>query len=527
MDKDKPTQKQISNRYDGAADYPGRPHYFRRLRVWLFVSVAVAATLGALAYSYLGKQNAYSPGPISQNHSSFASDCRVCHRDSDGVFSKLGQLAPDSPDPGKGLASSSLARMDAACLQCHATASLHLPQAASIGLRAVSGELTVVHASACASCHREHVGHDRMALPTQQTCVACHNDADKLKLARESGKIAHTAVAAAGENRNLGDGLVRFLTPPREPGALKAFASYADGHPPFAYEKPDVRDPAPLKFNHERHLRADIPKVNNHRLDCADCHQAGADGSFNQPVKYAKHCVQCHTLQFQPSLPKMLVPHGDPEKVRYFLAGREVAFDLALRAEGISDPAGLKQRVQIEVQALSRRGLNNLNDLEQRVFFDGDPPDRKDSRLGRAGNPKFLTECAKCHEVSPGTASHAPKVERPTMAERWVQHGPFTHLPHQHMKCTDCHGAALKSTATKDILLPPQTLCAECHRPPTAASEATAAAPRGDVHVLAAAQRASGGIKWDCTDCHAFHAPLDAQAILGPPPKPPGNAVAK
>ena len=116
------------------------------------------------------------------------------------------------------------------------------------------------------------------------------------------------------------------------------------------------------------------------------------------------------------------------------------------------------------------------------------------------------------------------------MAERWLQHGPFTHLPHQHMTCIDCHGAAQKSTETSDILLPPQQLCTECHRAAAQTSEAlVVTAQPSDLHALAAAQRANGGVKWDCTSCHGFHAPPDAETIiraLAPPAtKPPGHSA--
>ena len=511
MADDEPTQKRISQRYDGAADYPRRAHYFRGLRSWLFAIAVVATILGALAFNYWGNESAYSPGPISRTHANL--DCRACHLEADGFSSKLAKLASHDAEAKTARASSSISRMDAACLECHASAQLHVPQAASVGLRTVSTQLTLVHATACATCHREHAGHERRALPSQQTCVSCHSDAGALTRAQQSVKLENTPVAAAGENRNLGDGIVRFVPPARSPGALPAFASYAEGHPPFAYEQSGVRDPAALKFNHERHLRADLPQVNGHRLTCVDCHRPGAGGAFFQPVKYEQHCAQCHTLLFQPSLPKLRIPHGDPQKVRYFLAGREAAFELALRVEGVSDPVELKQRVQVEMQALERRVGNDLDSLEKRVFFEGDPPDRAGDRLTRADTRKFLTECAKCHAVSPGSAEHAPKVQPPNMAERWVQRGPFTHLPHQHMECIDCHGAAKRSRETTDILLPPQTLCAECHRPPASPTRSVTA-PAGDAHTHAAFQRANGGIKWGCTDCHGFHAPSDAQRII-------------
>jgi hypothetical protein len=537
MDDPQTRQKQISQRYVGAVDYLRRPHYFRSLRIRLFVLAVIASIIGTLAFSYWGRQDAFSPGPISQNHARFGSDCRACHLDADQTFSKLGKLTSFASMFGGAMATqasttSSIARMDVACLRCHPADRLHLPQVANFAVRAVSRELTVVHATGCAACHREHDGRDRMALPSQQACISCHNDAGALALTRRTVHLDRSPVASSGENRDLGDDVIRFLTPERPAEALPPFPSYAQGHPGFAWEQPGVSDPALLKFNHKRHFGHDLPKVNNHRLGCADCHQPGADGVFFQPVKYERHCAQCHTLQFQPSLPTLLIPHGDPEKVRYFLASREVSFELALRTEGIKDPDELKKSVKREMDALERRVPGDLRALERRVFFEGDPPDLEGDRAGRAGIPKFLTACVKCHYVSEGNASHAPTVQPPNMAERWVQHGPFTHLPHQHMDCIDCHGAAQLSTQTSDILLPPQKVCTECHRASAQTSEAlVVTAQPADLHALAAAQRANGGVKWDCTSCHSFHTPSDTQvmidALAPATTKPAGSTLPK
>ena len=371
----------------------------------------------------------------------------------------------------------------------------------------------------CASCHSEKRGpflHDHAA--GRESCATCHDHADELRRTRRSLKLDQAIVAASGENRDLGDGLVRFIAAPRPVGTLPAFANYSDGHPPFGYEQPGSLDPGDLKFNHARHLRGDLPAVKKGKLDCATCHQPGPGGVFDQPIRYEKHCQECHSLQIQPSLPQLRVPHGDPEKARYFLASLGTSFDAALRADGLTDPTEIARRVEIETQALRRRGLNTLEDLERRVFLEGDPRDDATTRLMRAGNPKFLTECAKCHTVTPGGANHAPIVHPPHLAERWVQRGPFTHLPHEHMACADCHGAASKSKLTSDILLPPQALCAECHRPQAATAaqpwEAvkTSTAPTPHSPALAAAQRSAGGVKWDCQSCHTFHAPPDATA---------------
>ena len=65
-----------------------------------------------------------------------------------------------------------------------------------------------------------------------------------------------------------------------------------------------------------------------------------------------------------------------------------------------------------------------------------------------------------------------PKVTPTNIADRWINHGPFTHRPHAHMQCEDCHADdkftiknARRSSLTAEILMPRQTICAECHRP--------------------------------------------------------------
>jgi hypothetical protein len=522
-----PTQKQVAAKYTGNLHYFRQPHYFRRLRWACFAAAVVLSIAGALTFRFWGKQSAFSTGPISENHARFASDCRACHLDADrDLFGSLlhspvhtGATAAPSPAAAKLLSRTALSLMDQACLQCHPTSGLHLPQSTGLALRTVSSELNVVHATSCAVCHREHIGTQRMALPERQSCATCHDNADELRRTRRSLRLDKPDVAATGENRDLGDGIVRFIAAPRAVGTLPAFPNYAQGHPAFGYEQPGARDPADLKFNHARHLRGDLPALKSGPLTCNTCHQSGAGGVFYQPVRYEKHCQECHSLQIQPSLPQLRVPHGDPEKVRFFLASLESSFEAAIRAEGVADPSQIARRVGGEMQALRRRGLNTLDDLERRVFLEGDPRDDPGTRLMRAGNPKFLTECAKCHTVTPGGANRAPSVQPPNIAERWIQRGPFTHLPHEHMACTDCHGTATKSKLTSDILLPPQALCAECHRPqaphapqPWEMVKANAGSPpHGEA--LAAAQRSAGGVKWDCQSCHVFHAPPDATAV--------------
>ena len=528
MDGNSPKPKQIAQRYWGNLAYFRKPHYLRGLRGWCFGIVLLCSIVGAATYHRWGSAGVFSKGPISKNHASFANDCRACHVDAElGALKALLSARPSGDslnavfaDNGKDAhRRAEWSRMDEACLKCHTGYALHQPQAAGLALRGVSKELAVVHATQCATCHLEHVSHDSMSRPGRETCASCHNSAETLRTVGTSLPVTGTPVAATGEIRNLGDGLRRFLAPAESSGPLKPFADYT-GHPPFRYEQAGLRDPAEVKFNHARHEREDVTVLGpNQKLDCAYCHKPGPDGAYYQPINHVKHCQLCHTLQILPDLPKLRIPHGDPEKVRYFLANIPVAIETAFRDEGFTDAAQLAKRVEAGLQSLSSRGITTLPEREQRVFFDGDPKDNPDDRRMKTGSRKFLTECAKCHTVTPTHPGGVPHVNPPAMAERWVQRGPFTHQPHLHMDCADCHKDAHTSKLTTDILMPPQKLCAECHRPPSAASALAIAdglksPPARTGAELAAEQRRAGGIKWDCQSCHPFHAPSLATPLV-------------
>ncbi len=494
------SQKNISKGYAGNLSYFRRPHYLRRLRFWAFSLTLVATLVGAWLYGKWGSAKAFNTGTLSQNHAHLADRCETCHTGSesknDAAFiNSLGKFATLS----------SVEAMDAACMKCHAGTGLHAPQTALVNLKAPSNG-GLVHASACASCHREHAGPQRMALPSSQTCTECHGSATKLEASRSATTPAKalptqqpTPTLASGEAVDLGNGLLVYLPPVRAQEVTPAFASFAHGHPSFGYEAPEARDPADLKFNHARHFRSDIPQLNNAKLDCASCHQPEANGAFMQPVRYEKHCQECHSLQLQQSLPNLHIPHGDSNTVKFFLTGLESSIEATVKASGVTDSLAVANRVQEEKDALQKRGLFSVQDLQKRVFIQGDPQDFGGERLMRSGKPKFLTECAKCHTVKEREDGMGYAVQATNVSQRWLVKGAFSHLPHKQSACTDCHGAALKSKATSDILLPTQQSCAECHQPFAAGKE---------------------GVKFSCDSCHHFHS-----AITPAPPAPLEAAV--
>jgi len=550
MDGKDITQKQISEKYKGSLDYFRRGHYLRRLRLGVFL-LAVVVSIGlAVGFRYWGSPELMSTGPLSANHARFANDCQVCHEGADvdllrlvssqkmgsmvdkvrglsaeGVKSSAMKMAGELGGSAhllglaeKGLSYSSLELMDRSCLKCHQPMGDHQPQLASLSVRGALKEVAEVHADACSSCHREHVGHQRMGTPGSETCATCHNQPAELKRTRGVLPLPQGIEPKAGETRDLGDGLLRFLTPPA--GAVKPFASYAEGHPAFAYEAAGMKDPARIKYNHARHELGDIPDVNGHKLGCADCHQPAANGVYYQPVNYEKHCQTCHSLHLMPDFPELKIPHGDADKVRYFLGDIRRNLDEALRIRGVDDKEA--RRVQIDEQSrnFGARGMTTTAEIEKRVFFTGDPPQDEARNAPKSNKVPFFAGCAKCHELESG-ANNAPQVLPTMVAQRWVQRGPFTHVPHVHMDCLDCHGAAKTSKLTSDILMPTQRQCAECHRPPdlnkledSMDTIKMRAALNPDSHLLADAQKRSGGVRSECLDCHAFHSSASALVFV-------------
>ena len=487
----KNSQKKVSQSYSGNLRYFSKPHYLRSIRFWCVSLTIVAAIACAVLYpQWKGGTKVYSTGPISENHAALANNCKACHSGADQSIQDL--LKPDAS--GGILSKADLAGMDNACVQCHPGTGVHAPQLAGLLESSKGVHAASVHAVACASCHREHVGDQRIAPPGKQVCTDCHGNAERLAGSVAPGytKSSTKTANVAGVNADLGDGLLRYIAPDARTAESKAsdlvpvFESFAKGHPSFGYERPGAQDPADLKFNHARHFRSDIPLVDGKKLDCASCHQLEPNRAFYQPVRYEKHCQQCHTLQIQSDMPDLKIPHGDSAKVRLFLGSLDASYTELYRAKGVTDPVELSKKVEAETQKLRMRGLLSLQDLEQRVFFDGDPKDdASEKRLMRSGNPKFLTECSKCHTVAPAIGEIGPKVNPPQMARRWLQKGQFTHLSHTHMECKSCHGDAEKSKLTSDILLPTQKSCVECHYPSTDTD--------------------TKGVKSSCLSCHQFH----------------------
>jgi hypothetical protein len=554
------TQKQVAQKYKDNLDYYRHGHFLRRTKLILFVLAIFGSLCAVFGFRYWGNKEYFSTGPISQNHARFANDCAQCHEGAEADLSralkldqaitdlkegklpsldldKLKSVATDgakklSPEELKAAAErnlspekfsalkqavikkSSLVAMDRACLRCHDPFKLHQPQSEALALRGVHPELPLVHADRCSTCHREHVGVGRMMFPGSETCTSCHGDPKELKRTRNVIQVASPNPPQKPENRDLGDGLIRFIMPQEANAQPAVIFRYDLGHPPFRYQFPNARDPAVIRYNHQRHEQADIPKLNGHILDCADCHVPKPGGAYYERVKFEKHCAQCHSLNIVPELPDFKIPHGDPATVRVFISSmnRQLAAHLTAQNPNLSE-ADIAAKVIDIVNRVRERGNSTFEEFERRVFETGDPP-KALTRLSPTNDRQFFPACAKCHEVQPASGGAVRKVTKTNIADRWVHHGPFTHLPHRHMSCNDCHGAAHQSQSTADILMPPQAICVECHRPLDKDRLVEGVAPKPGSPEMAAAQRRAGSVKWECQACHHFHASPEAIQLL-------------
>jgi hypothetical protein len=464
--------------------------------------------------------------------------------------------------------------------------------------------MSAVSSNTCASCHGKpgsQAGHSAI--------LDILNDPHRGKVIYPSGKQQVLGATTA----QVGEGITRFLVW-RDPASTKGFDGLwhkpfrfygpedprdksgpgYEGHPPFRYELPTARDPGRLRYGHAQHEQAKVMNLFNKEFEkdqaavaglpirewinsdgsqnCLYCHEPGPDGEYRQQINFERHCQNCHRMdivippllnastgQQYPFVARIAIPHRDPEKVRAFLDQQSLLVELdrsALNA-GYKDQKQRRDYVEAAFTSLKNRGIENPLELLKRVFYTGDPPFeswRQSPTTNRA-----LNACALCHrdQLSPPTEKdyvdlyRAPVMAPTGIAHRWANHGPFTHEPHKHMKCVDCHAnthpvvdlrtgqpvpsldpndggkpmtysvkSAHESRISADILMPRQRLCAECHRPmphEAAAELAAAGGPMGGRDVKAQSpeertrwQRATGGIKYQCLDCHKFHAPSEA-----------------
>jgi hypothetical protein len=438
-------------------DYVDRP---RSLNRWLRRCLWSAGGLSLLYVVWAmwpGHHRQLQAGPLTTSHAMLNQNCSACHTE---ALATLTRLVPSSHP--------ALSTPDETCMQCH-------PGPA---------HSRDVPAESCASCHKEHRGHQLLGRPGDGHCTACH----------------------AGPKD-------------RYPAStLEAVGSFAS-HPEFALWRKQQSDEGNVEFNHLKHLRLEAkdfkPRVEQEHvltleaavaklefMKCAYCHQPDPAGKYMQPVRFDRHCEACHQLLIP--VTEMKIPKGLEPAVRAF---QHEAVPHPRKGQGIGDvravvlqrylgfaqghpgvlplSPGAKQEDWLVLPGLSRSAAP----VTQTQI------DWVNSQWQHAEQLLFHKEnagCALCHRDMPRAPGKdgLPRFKQPTIPQQWFKRSVFEHHAHQALSCTACHERAPSSTAQVDILMPKLADCQACH------------------------QQGQGFARADCNECHRFHRG-EAPAWLG------------
>jgi hypothetical protein len=417
------TTKKLAQRID--LNYFKRPTPFKRARL-LLVILAPLLAIGWLAWNGFAKDSrVYSSGRMSGAHAVLEKQCATCH------LQKVEEFSSKAVDSG--------------CLACHDGPVHHETQ-----LKAdVPG---------CANCHVEHRGRINISATSNKNCAECHAD---LRLA-----FGRTLYA-------------------------KNIRSLENGHPQVRILLEGAKDPGTIRLNHAIHMKAIRrgPTGPIVQLDCGDCHRAAtqiaswpyADAEYvtasvaygdqdellpvkagtlwprsgtrgreyMAPVKYASACAACHLLSFDKRLEEG-VPHDKPEVVHAFLVKKFQEYIAA-------HPAELRVAKGPDRDLTERPILPATRTLTS--------PQWVAERTADAELLLWRKTCKQCHSLTPPAPGMLPKIEPARTTTQWLPHARFDHDAHRGFSCVGCHGAALTSKESSDVLVPGIENCKTCHAP--------------------------------------------------------------
>ena len=350
----------------------------------------------------------WNPGPVMLAHQPIEQKCAACH---EVAFEHV---------------------RDGACLECHKSIGHHVgpelkPAALFEGAR-------------CTGCHKEHKGVKTTHRDDDAFCVSCHRDVK----ARASG--AH----AANVSDFAKDHPAFRLTVPVEGGAKRV----RQGGAPIVEQ-------SNLVFPHATHLDprgVRSPLQGRMKLECKSCHQPDASKRTFEPIRMAKHCQECHALQFEPAVTTREVPHGKPADAITVI--EEFYANLALKAV----PDSFQKAFGVPGEGLLRR-VGEPGPEERRAALA--LASRKSAQVA-----KELFEvrvCKTCHlGMAPsGTGSNTSNAPDYRVAPiranaRWMPSAQFDHKSHAQSKCSDCHDVSA-SKRSSDVAMPTIKACRECH----------------------------------------------------------------
>jgi hypothetical protein len=429
-----------------ALDYFRRPRALKARRFFVTLGVTVIVTLFSIASAMPALHQVHHAAPVSKAHAMIGQTCAKCHTQTFQPISRLfGAKNPVSVS-------------NQTCNDCHHGAIHHAKQA---------------HEPACASCHREHQGHEVLASHVaDRQCVACHHD------------------------------LPGHVQPGEKPLFQPTITHFNRDHPEFQPSVKGKKDPSQIKFNHKAHLDLELDDLRRAqekvgrddlkglgaKMACADCHQMDDERRYLKPIHYENHCARCHALnvalvgefagnlkQAAAEFSKTPLPHREPQVVRAVLRDRLIEFAqqngvVSSKAPGVPRPLPWKPVTDEQWSWASEQAKQ----AEAVLFMN-----KQWSKI------EPLTGCSHCH-IEKDRAGGLPVYEKTAIPSRWYPHSVFNHGGHRSIGCTDCHdknAAGVKvadSTTAADILMPTLQSCQECHK-------------------------GNGGARNACVECHRYH----------------------
>ncbi len=486
-----------------------RPPY-RRAKRWLSFAAAAVAVAWVAAFAAMKSSALYNSGPMSVGHTVLIENCATCH---DQSFRRL-RFVDDNQKAGA---------MNHACLSCHANTIGQDPDTQSAWHQETDPDAPAVERTlACASCHVEHEGFQRLIDMNDHHCVQCHKDLPATIAPRVQGDPPFDGFISTFHGQSTDESV----------------------HPEFEIIREKRPDPGRLKFNHRRHLAPEkfgeadgLLSPDGHvQLQCDDCHRAGESNApwrfarfaphddRRQPstesepqlqdrymgsIDFATHCSACHPLLTGDRDDQLVgndmvargeVPHSTPAAIRTYLRGQLTAYINTTPHAGLPIPTAASRtplpligdKPPKEVERLKLEWVQREIHVIERYLYE-----RKD-----AG-------CLHCHESPPTSSSGLPEIVPPAIPSRWFTHATFSHEKHKALprptgatsgreNCISCHQQAEESIATADVLLPGIETCRTCHAPPRGSG--------ADIQ---------GGAAYRCVFCHTYHRPPPPDWLLG------------
>jgi len=526
--------RDLSDRYTGQRGYIRQPDGIRRGKYALMV-VGILA-VGVWAAADITKPQraiyAHTHGQLTESHAAFDDNCAACHV---------------SHTPGEFSVSSVFQARDRwhdfTCERCHGGPVHH---------KSINAEGQKFH-NTCSNCHHDHNGRaNSLVRISDSHCTLCH------------GNISTWHTAQLGQ-RAYAQKVTHFVTDHPEFVPLNGgkpidrtliFSHAVHMTPGQLY---DSKQRGPWTIGDIRRVSDDViaeryRKVGESdsspvRLECASCHNldSGTTGTLDQKqetkptefeqwkgeltkmgqptrallppraegayflgINYDAHCRACHPLK-APSksitfdekqflIPGFTVPHRRQQA--------DLTSDLKagyLKGLIASDHPALKLLAQPggKIEPKLDQELYRLLQKDQLALMTA-----QDSINEQVG-------CAKCHKLTgkEDTLRIAPVPDRTV----WFAHAKFNHVSHRAATCATCHpgtdGRSIspaKANEPEPAQIEGIDKCRTCHSPPST----RITLPDGS-------ERAGGGVRHGCADCHRYHGNDHPLQGLGAPPRQP------